>query len=75
MTDSVERRAKDRRIGKDRRTHEMDEFYERSVGKKIVKEHRKGEERRKIKRRTTDKLKMHLRAIRKKGEDEFLGSV
>lgn len=72
MEEFVEKRSKERRIGQDRRTHEMDEYYRRAVAKKIVKERRKNKDRRITKRRLDDNLKRHLRIIRKRGEEEFL---
>lgn len=74
MEESEKRKGADRRGGKDRREHLIDDIYEQAVRKGIVKERRKGEERRQRRRRASDRPKTQVRMQIKKAEDEWLSN-
>lgn len=72
MEESERRKGTDRRSGKERREHLIDDLYEQAVRKGIVKERRKGEERRQMRRRASDRPKTQVRMQIKKAESEWL---
>ena len=75
MEESERRKGEDRRkIRGDRRSHDLDEVYKRSVAKKIVVEKRKGDDRRKTKRRTEDQSR-RFQKNQSKAENDWLESI